>query len=84
MRKGGGLLLLIKDDLKAIGYIPPTAEKYEEHSTERIWTLITGKVVKAAVCFVYMASTSVPGYIGVNCKIYELLQNDIRGLREEG
>ena len=84
MRKGGGLLLLIKDDLKAIGHIPPTTDKFQEQSTERIWTLIMGEVVKAAVCFVYMASTSVPGYVGVNQKIYEMVQNDMKGLREEG
>ena len=82
--KGGGLLLLVKDDLKSVGHMPSTHERYKECETERVWTLIKGEGVKVAVCFVYLASTSVPGHVEFNKLMYEMLQTDMRQMREEG
>ena len=84
MRKGGGLAVLIKDGLTAIGYIPPTPKRFQKFATERVWTLISGRNKKIAVGFVYLASTSVPNHVEENKMIYEMLQGDIRALKEEG
>ena len=55
-------MLSIKEDLKAIGFIPPTPEGYKEYEFERLWSLVTGEGVKVAICFTYLAATSVENH----------------------
>ena len=83
-RKGGGLMLLIKEDIKAVGYIPQPRPGFSEYEKERVWVLITGSGPKVAVGFTYMRSTSSPNHVHHNRILYNLLKADIQELREDG
>ena len=50
-RRGGGLMILIREGVKAIGYIPPARECYKDYEKERVWALVTGDNLKLAVGF---------------------------------
>ena len=82
--KGGGIQLFIKDKVKVVPYIPVSSEEYKEVDTERIWALATGTDTKIAIGFVYAASTSVPGHVNINKKLYKLLREEGTKLAEEG
>ena len=53
-RKGGGLLLLNCLSVRAVQYLSSTRDIYEEVETGRVWTFISGDMVKVAIHFVYI------------------------------
>ena len=82
--QGGGLLLLVKESMKAVGYIPRTDIKFKECETERVWTLVVGDGVRLAIGFGYFASTSRAGYSNFNEKMYAMIEEDMRILKDDG
>ena len=58
-KSGGGMLVLINQDLRTLMY-EPVDDEYPETRTERVWVLVHEAKSKIAVAFVYMAA-QVPG-----------------------
>ena len=83
-RKGGGLVLFVKNKVKVIPYAPESPDEFEEVRTERIWALSKGSDEKIAFGFAYFAATSVQGHVGFNKKLYELLRMEATQLQDEG
>ena len=83
-KRGGGLLLLTRGKLKAVAYIPVVPEKYEPYQTERVWSLVCGEGTKVAICFTYLAATSVAGFVKYNQEMYELLSAEVREMKSDG
>ena len=84
-KSGGGMLVLINQDLRPLMY-KPVDEDFPETSTERAWVLVHEAKSKVAVAFVYMAA-QVPGtdaYKEWNRRVYCSLQRDLDKLTEAG
>ena len=55
-------MLLTKEKVKAVPYLPLVDEEYKAIKTERVRSMVAGDRVGIAICFVYMAATLVRGF----------------------
>ena len=78
------MLLLIKDCVTAVGYLPPVKKSYQAYETERVWSLITGGGEKLAIGFAYLCATSDKDHLAKNKAMYQMLQEDMAQLKSEG
>ena len=83
-RKGGGLLFLTKEKLRATPYLPEVIPEFGDCQIECMWSLITGGTVKVVIFFTYLAAT-----LAVNCQeynrtMYEMLTMETRNMKGDG
>ena len=84
VKKGGGLLTIVKPGLNHLRWEPPLP-MFPYLDAEREWILIHEMNKKLALCSVYMAAEVVGGnFLSWNNDLYAMLSSELSFLRDDG
>ena len=85
-KQGGGLLTLVKSDLKVYRWTPQNIlEDWEKVNSERQWFVLTSGNIKIAICNCYFAAevTSNKEYLEWNDLMYAMISKEIIELKSD-